>query len=187
MQYIRYRFGEKSCWGRLEGDSVVELSAAPWMGDAQEVRRFIQEGEINLLPPCEPTKIICVGKNYYDHIKELHPGEDRPTEPLLFMKPTSALLPPEDVILMPPQSERVDYEEDPDMEVVVVLPGGAGRTMNAMNLEEAEALADGDIPMDAEGIAEALGQSGMSMDQLREAAEAAGIDVNALMQQMQNR
>jgi 2-keto-4-pentenoate hydratase/2-oxohepta-3-ene-1,7-dioic acid hydratase in catechol pathway len=117
MQYIRYRFGEKNCWGRLEGDSVVELSAAPWMGDAQEVRRFIQEGEMNLLPPCEPTKIICVGKNYYDHIKELHPGEERPTEPLLFMKPTSALLPPGGVILMPPQSERVDYEG----ELAVVL------------------------------------------------------------------
>jgi 2-keto-4-pentenoate hydratase/2-oxohepta-3-ene-1,7-dioic acid hydratase in catechol pathway len=110
MQYIRYRLGEKSFWGRVKGDSVVELTAAPWTLQSQEVRRFILDPETPLLPPCEPTKIICVGKNYSAHIKELHPDEDLPKEPLLFMKPPSALLSPGGTIFMPPQSERVDFE-----------------------------------------------------------------------------
>ena len=110
MRFIRYRFGDRVCWGRLEGDSVVELSAAPWSAEFKEVRRFLLDDDMPILPPCEPSKIICVGKNYSAHIKELHPGEDQPKEPLLFLKPPSALLPPDGTIVMPQQSERVDYE-----------------------------------------------------------------------------
>lgn len=117
MQYIRYRFGDHVKWGRVEGDSVVELSASPWADEFTEVRRFTLDSDLPFLPPCEPTKIICVGKNYSAHIQELHPGEDVPKEPLLFMKPPSALLPPKGAILMPPQSERVDYEG----EVAIVM------------------------------------------------------------------
>ena len=110
MKFIRYRFGDKVRWGRLDGDTVVELTAPPWSDVSKEVRRFSMDADIPILPPCEPTKIICVGKNYSAHVKELHPGEDLPEEPLLFMKPPSALLPPGGTILMPPQSKRVDYE-----------------------------------------------------------------------------
>ncbi len=110
MRFIRYRFGDRICWGRLKGDSVVELSGAPWSAEFKEVRRFLFDSDMPTLPPCEPSKIICVGKNYSAHIKELHPGEDLPKEPLLFLKPPSTLLPPGGTIIMPPQSERVDYE-----------------------------------------------------------------------------
>ncbi|MFH1735514.1 MAG: fumarylacetoacetate hydrolase family protein [bacterium] len=110
MQYIRYRSGSKAVWGRCAGDEIVELAAPPWTEQAQELRRFASTSDLPILPPCEPTKILCVGKNYSAHVKELHPDEDLPKEPLLFMKPTSALLPPNGTILMPPQSERVDYE-----------------------------------------------------------------------------
>jgi 2-keto-4-pentenoate hydratase/2-oxohepta-3-ene-1,7-dioic acid hydratase in catechol pathway len=110
MKFIRYHFGDRTCWGRLEGDSVVELSAPPWSAEFKEARRFILDPDTPILPPCEPTKIICVGKNYSEHIRELHPGEDQPEQPLLFLKPPSALLPPGETILLPPQSERVDYE-----------------------------------------------------------------------------
>ncbi len=130
MEYIRYRFGDKVHWGRLRGDQVIELSAAPWSEHSKEVRRFTPAPDAPILPPCEPTKIICVGKNYFDHIKELHPGEDRPEEPLLFMKPLSALLPPRGKILIPPQSERVDYEG----ELAVVL----GRQLYCASREAAE-------------------------------------------------
>ncbi|TKJ36948.1 hypothetical protein CEE37_14645 [candidate division LCP-89 bacterium B3_LCP] len=117
MQFIRYRFGDKSRWGRLGGDHIVELSAPPWDEKSEEMRRFILGDDTHLLPPCEPTKIICVGKNYSAHIQELHPGENLPEEPLLFMKPPSALLKPNGTILLPPQSERVDYEGE--MAVVI--------------------------------------------------------------------
>ena len=60
------------------------------------------------LPPVVPGKIVCVGRNYADHAKEL--GNDAPSEPLLFLKPPSALLAPEGTIVRPSASERVDFE-----------------------------------------------------------------------------
>jgi 2-keto-4-pentenoate hydratase/2-oxohepta-3-ene-1,7-dioic acid hydratase in catechol pathway len=129
MHFIRYQMGTNSVWGRLEGNTIVELSAAPWQSKLSIVRRFELDTDASLLPPCEPTKIICVGKNYADHIKELHPGENRPTEPLLFMKPPSALLSPNSPILIPSQSERVDYEG----ELAVVI----GKNLSQVTPEKA--------------------------------------------------
>jgi 2-keto-4-pentenoate hydratase/2-oxohepta-3-ene-1,7-dioic acid hydratase in catechol pathway len=61
-----------------------------------------------LLPPVTPSKIVCVGRNYRAHVREL--GNEMPTEPLIFLKPPSSLLAPGGVIRMPAVSERVDYE-----------------------------------------------------------------------------
>ncbi len=64
--------------------------------------------EATLLAPVQPTKIVCVGRNYREHAAEL--GNDVPLEPLLFFKPPSSLLPPGGTILRPRVSERTDYE-----------------------------------------------------------------------------
>ncbi len=64
--------------------------------------------DAELLPPVTPSKIVCVGRNYRDHAREL--GNEVPTEPLLFFKPPSSLLGHKGIVLMPPQSERVDFE-----------------------------------------------------------------------------
>jgi 2-keto-4-pentenoate hydratase/2-oxohepta-3-ene-1,7-dioic acid hydratase in catechol pathway len=64
--------------------------------------------ELKVLAPVTPSKIICVGRNYRDHAKEL--GNEVPTEPLLFFKPPSSLLAPGGTILMPGASSRVDFE-----------------------------------------------------------------------------
>jgi len=61
-----------------------------------------------LLAPVTPAKIVCVGRNYRDHAREM--GSDAPAEPLLFLKATSSLLRPGGVVRMPAVSERVDYE-----------------------------------------------------------------------------
>ena len=61
-----------------------------------------------ILPPATPSKIIAVGRNYADHAREL--GNETPPEPIIFLKPPSALLPPGGTIVRPPQSQRVDYE-----------------------------------------------------------------------------
>jgi 2-keto-4-pentenoate hydratase/2-oxohepta-3-ene-1,7-dioic acid hydratase in catechol pathway len=63
---------------------------------------------VQLLPPVTPSKIICVGRNYRDHAKEL--GNEVPAEPLLFFKPPSSLLAPCGIIRMPAASSRVDFE-----------------------------------------------------------------------------
>jgi 2-keto-4-pentenoate hydratase/2-oxohepta-3-ene-1,7-dioic acid hydratase in catechol pathway len=64
--------------------------------------------EAALLPPVEPSKIVCVGRNYREHAAEL--GNEVPAEPLLFFKPPSSLLAPGAAIRLPAQSARVDYE-----------------------------------------------------------------------------
>jgi 2-keto-4-pentenoate hydratase/2-oxohepta-3-ene-1,7-dioic acid hydratase in catechol pathway len=61
-----------------------------------------------LLPPVTPTKIVCVGRNYRDHAKEL--GNEVPAEPLLFFKPPSSLLAPGGTVRMPAASSRIDFE-----------------------------------------------------------------------------
>ncbi|MFC2095903.1 fumarylacetoacetate hydrolase family protein [Candidatus Bipolaricaulota bacterium] len=65
--------------------------------------------DVRLLPPCVPTKIVCVGRNYADHAKEL--GNTVPEKPLLFLKPPSAVIGPEDAIILP-TSEEVHYEAE---------------------------------------------------------------------------
>jgi 2-keto-4-pentenoate hydratase/2-oxohepta-3-ene-1,7-dioic acid hydratase in catechol pathway len=64
--------------------------------------------DIQFLAPCEPSKIVCVGRNYAEHAAEL--GSTLPKEPLIFLKPPSAIIAPEESIILTCHSERVDYE-----------------------------------------------------------------------------
>ena len=66
--------------------------------------------EVKLLAPSVPSKIVALGLNYRDHAKEL--GLPIPEEPLLFLKPPSAVIGPEEKIILPPESKRVDYEAE---------------------------------------------------------------------------
>jgi 2-keto-4-pentenoate hydratase/2-oxohepta-3-ene-1,7-dioic acid hydratase in catechol pathway len=84
----------------------------PTTPDTADVR-YGTEAEVDLanvrlLPPCAPTKIVCVGRNYAEHAKEL--GNEPPAEPLIFLKPPSSLIASGDGIVYPAMSQRVDYE-----------------------------------------------------------------------------
>ncbi|HEY1903964.1 MAG TPA: fumarylacetoacetate hydrolase family protein [Terracidiphilus sp.] len=83
-------------------------SAAPSLDFASLAFDPMPLSVADLLPPVTPSKIICVGRNYRDHAKEL--GNEIPTEPLLFFKPPSSLLKPCGVVRMPAASTRVDFE-----------------------------------------------------------------------------
>ncbi len=90
----------------------LNCNVLPTTPDAPEVR-YGEEGEIDprtvrLLPPCAPSKIVCVGRNYPEHAREL--GNEVPAEPLIFLKPPSSLIGAGDKIVYPPLSERVDFE-----------------------------------------------------------------------------
>jgi 2-keto-4-pentenoate hydratase/2-oxohepta-3-ene-1,7-dioic acid hydratase in catechol pathway len=89
--------------------TLLVLSAAPWLGGATTGQR-IARPEVRLLAPCEPSKIVCVGRNYAAHAKEL--GNEVPKEPLIFLKPSSALCAHGDHIALPRQSERVEHEAE---------------------------------------------------------------------------
>ena len=74
--------------------------------------------EARILPPCAPTKIVCVGRNYVEHAKEL--GNEVPKEPLLFLKPPSSLIGNGDSIVYPTLSQRVDFEGE--LAVIMLEP-----------------------------------------------------------------
>lgn len=67
--------------------------------------------DVKLLAPCQPSKIVAVGLNYKNHISEFGRTEI-PQEPVLFLKPSSAVIGPEEPIVLPPQAGRVDYEAE---------------------------------------------------------------------------
>src|SRR3954470_16840940 len=81
-----------------------------------------------LLAPVEPSKIVCVGRNYREHAAEL--GNQVPPEPLLFFKPPSSLLRPGGTIVLPPASSRVDHEG----ELAIVIGQRASRLQPDFNL-----------------------------------------------------
>ena len=83
------------------------------------------EGDLRC--PVRPSKIVCVGRNYAAHAREL--GQDVPSEPLLFLKPPSALLGPGGIVKLPPESARVEHEA----ELVVVI----GRLASRVSREDA--------------------------------------------------
>ena len=102
------------------GDLAYVLPAPPWLegerGEAADVaskeprlspRPWSHE---DLLCPVTPTKIICVGRNYAAHAKEL--GNDVPAEPLLFFKPPSSLVGTGGVVVLPRESQRVEHEAE---------------------------------------------------------------------------
>jgi 2-keto-4-pentenoate hydratase/2-oxohepta-3-ene-1,7-dioic acid hydratase in catechol pathway len=93
--------------GIVEGGIIREISGELW-GPREQTGRQWKVEEVKFLPPSAPTKIVCVGRNYHEHISEM--GSSVPKEPLIFLKPPSSIISPEDSIVLPPSSKRVDHE-----------------------------------------------------------------------------
>ncbi|MBI3665047.1 MAG: fumarylacetoacetate hydrolase family protein [Acidobacteria bacterium] len=94
-------------WGFIDGDRFRQIHGDP-LGQWIPTERYYRPKEVRLLPPCCPSKIVCIGRNYVEHAREL--SNPLPAEPLLFLKPPSSLIASGDAILYPPQATRVDYE-----------------------------------------------------------------------------
>ncbi len=107
MHYVRFTHRGKPRYGCVKGGAIYPLRTAPWTGRMTKgPRQKIPSS--GLLAPAHPSKIVAVGLNYNDHAREL--GMPHPKEPVIFMKPPSAVIGPGDTILLPAQSRRVDYE-----------------------------------------------------------------------------
>jgi 2-keto-4-pentenoate hydratase/2-oxohepta-3-ene-1,7-dioic acid hydratase in catechol pathway len=107
MKIVRFRAGGKTRYGVLEGTHIVEYAGTPY-GTFKKARRKYPLKQTLLLTPVVPTKIVGVGLNYRDRAEES--GLQVPSEPILFLKPLSALCGPDDPIVFPPQARRLDYE-----------------------------------------------------------------------------
>jgi 2-keto-4-pentenoate hydratase/2-oxohepta-3-ene-1,7-dioic acid hydratase in catechol pathway len=99
----------KPVWG-LIGEEMIQILEGNLFGQFSITDRKVTLSGTKLLPPVTPSKIVCVGLNYVDHVKESQSSNVVPQEPVLFMKPPTALIGPEETIIAPPQSQRVDYE-----------------------------------------------------------------------------
>jgi len=123
MKYCRFDFENQTVYGAVESRGgelwIVDLIDAPEEDFAYKLAHAkatawsfdfepMPLSAAKLLAPVTPSKIVCVGRNYRDHAKEL--GNEVPAEPLLFFKPTSSLLEPGGTVRMPRVAERVDFE-----------------------------------------------------------------------------
>lgn len=130
----RYRLDGSHHYGYEEGSRFLRLSAAPWLGGVA-TGLVDDPARCDRLAPCEPTKIVCVGLNYVEHVREsltVLPGtQEPPREPLLFLKPPSSVLAPGGTIRYPAGVTRLD----PEGEMALVI----GRRASAV--AERDALA----------------------------------------------
>ncbi|MEK7330930.1 MAG: fumarylacetoacetate hydrolase family protein [Candidatus Eisenbacteria bacterium] len=132
VQHIaRYRVDDAVHHGRREAGGFARLSAPPWQG-GHETGAHDPDASLTLLAPVVPTKIVCVGLNYRAHLAEsasVVPGAKPPEEPLLFLKPASAVIASGQPIVYPPGVTRMD----PEAELGVVI----GRRARAVGEGEA--------------------------------------------------
>ncbi|MDD8020455.1 MAG: fumarylacetoacetate hydrolase family protein [Acidobacteriota bacterium] len=129
MKIYRFRYRKKIITGVLKEDVLFPIKGSVFK-DFKIEDSAIPVGEVKLLPPVSPSKIVCLGRNYQEHAEEL--GNDIPTEPLIFLKPPSAIVGPDQAIIYPAMSQRVDYEG----ELAIIIK------KKVKNLKEEEAWTD---------------------------------------------
>jgi 2-keto-4-pentenoate hydratase/2-oxohepta-3-ene-1,7-dioic acid hydratase in catechol pathway len=109
VRIARFSHQDAIRYGIVDGSELVVLAGDPLFAGYETTGERVPLAEVALLAPVIPrSKIVCVGRNYRDHAAEL--GNDVPTAPMLFFKPNTSVVGPGDAIVLPPQSQRVDFE-----------------------------------------------------------------------------
>ena len=101
-----------------DDDAVTKEIAEHPFGTPTFTGRSWKLADVRLLAPILASKVICIGKNYADHVKEM--GGEAPDNPVIFIKPNTSIIGPEVPIVRPPSSERVDFEGE--LAVVIGRP-----------------------------------------------------------------
>jgi 2-keto-4-pentenoate hydratase/2-oxohepta-3-ene-1,7-dioic acid hydratase in catechol pathway len=128
MRLVRFRFGDRIATGASEfGSDTIRVLKGTFFEDPLPTGEEVPLDDVRLLAPVLPSKLVCVGKNYAAHAAEF--GMEVPEEPLLFLKPSTAVIGPHDPIRLLPISRRVDYEG----ELAVVI----GRIARGVKTEDA--------------------------------------------------
>jgi len=122
MRIVRFqKQNEAPKYGWLLQDKVGEIGGEPF-GRYRRKEAQTPLADVKLLPPSQPSKIVCVGRNYVEHAKEL--GNEIPKVPLIFLKPPSAIVTNGEAIILPPQSNQVEHEAE-----LVIVIGRRGRNI----------------------------------------------------------
>ena len=107
MRIVRALIQGKECFGLVKDTRMIALKGNPFAA-IEETGESFTLADVQLLAPVMPGKIVAVGVNYLDHMQEMK--HEKPVDPILFIKPSTCVIGPEEPIIMPPESERVDYE-----------------------------------------------------------------------------
>jgi 2-keto-4-pentenoate hydratase/2-oxohepta-3-ene-1,7-dioic acid hydratase in catechol pathway len=110
VKVARFSNGAEPRFGIVDGPELVVLKGHPLVAGYQTTGERIPLKEVKLLAPTIPSKIVCIGKNFADHAAEI--GEEVTAEPLIFFKPSSAIIGHGDAIVIPPQSKQVELEAE---------------------------------------------------------------------------
>jgi 2-keto-4-pentenoate hydratase/2-oxohepta-3-ene-1,7-dioic acid hydratase in catechol pathway len=109
MRLVRFRYGDRIATGAIDaGSDDIRILRGTFFEDPIPTGEQVPLADVRLLAPVLPSKLVCVGRNYAAHAAEW--GMDVPDEPLLFLKPSTAVIGPGDPIQLLPISKRVDYE-----------------------------------------------------------------------------
>ncbi|MGQ4877829.1 fumarylacetoacetate hydrolase family protein [Billgrantia sp. LNSP4103-1] len=107
--YVRYNYNNEAHEGFVDAGSIRHLNGTMFehegLGDVHA-----ELASVDLLPPCQPSKVVCVGLNYRDHAAEMN--ETLPESPLLFLKPSTSVIAHGDPIVAPRGAGRLDYEAE---------------------------------------------------------------------------
>jgi 2-keto-4-pentenoate hydratase/2-oxohepta-3-ene-1,7-dioic acid hydratase in catechol pathway len=130
MRIVRYVLpsSKKPKYGWLLDEKVGEISGNAF-GRYRRNEATTPLAEVKLLAPSEPSKIVCVGRNYVEHAKEL--GNEVPKVPLIFLKPSSSIIAYSETILLPSQSNQVEHEAE-----LVIVIGKRGKHIAANNAKK---------------------------------------------------
>lgn len=107
MKIARFRHENRIDFGLVE-DQHLRVISGDIFGEFKPTDELIAISEVKLLTPVSPSKIVCVGQNYREHILEL--GVPVPKQPVVFLKPPSCLIGDGEKIIFPPSATRVDFE-----------------------------------------------------------------------------
>ncbi len=107
MKIYHYLYQGKKYYGVLKEENLYQIEGSIFR-NFKIKKEFVPIAEVSLLPPVKPSKIICVGLNYKSHAIESR--KEVPKEPLLFLKPSTSIIGPNDIIIYPKMSKRIDYE-----------------------------------------------------------------------------
>ena len=129
MKICRVSYGGGISFGVIESGDVAELDGPP-IGELRFSGKRAPLSDCRLLAPVLPSKIVAIGVNYRDHAQEM--GHTLPAEPLMFLKPATAVIGPGDAIQKPAVTQRLDYEGE-----LVVVVGGLVRKADRAAAAEA--------------------------------------------------